>query len=86
MRQVDGELRADPEYGPFMLAPIEVFGVDGFAGSAVVIKVRLRTQPLRQWTIGREYNWRIKKAFDAAGIEIPFPPRDSVYGRGESPD
>ena len=85
MRQVDEELRADPEYGPFMIAPIEVFGVDSFADSAVIIKARLRTQPLRQWTIGREYNRRIKKAFDAAGIEIPFPHRTLYMGEASPP-
>lgn len=80
MRQVDAEMRADPEYGPFMLEPIEILGVDKFADSAVVIKARLKTQPIRQWFVGREYNRRIKKAFDAAGIEIPFPHRTLYMG------
>ena len=85
MRQVDEEMRADPEYAPFMLGPIEIFGVDSFADSAVVIKARLRTRPIRQWTIGREYRRRIKKAFDAAGIEIPFPHRTLYMGEASQP-
>ncbi|MFQ5930998.1 MAG: mechanosensitive ion channel family protein, partial [Nitrospiraceae bacterium] len=48
MRQVDEGMRADPEYGPFMLEPIEIFGVDDFADSSVVVKARLKTQPIRQ--------------------------------------
>jgi small-conductance mechanosensitive channel len=80
MRKVDEELRADPEYGPFMLEPIEVMGVDNFADSAVIIKARLKTQPVRQWAVGREYRRRLKKAFDAAGIEIPFPHRTLYMG------
>ena len=32
-----------------------------------------KVQPLEQWNIGREYRRRLKKAFDAQGIEIPFP-------------
>jgi small-conductance mechanosensitive channel len=73
MKRVAEELRADPELGPRILGPLEVFGVDDFADSAVVVKARIRTLPIEQWTVGREYRRRLKKAFDAEGIEIPFP-------------
>lgn len=73
-------LRTDPAYGPFMLAPLEVIGLDRFEQSAVVIQVRLKTLPSRQWSVGREFNRRFKKAFDAAGIEIPFPHRMVYFG------
>lgn len=73
-------LRADPAFGPFMLAPLEVIGLDRFEQSAVVIQVRLKTLPSRQWSVGREFNRRFKKAFDAAGIEIPFPHRMVYFG------
>lgn len=75
MRAVDAELRADPTYAADMIDPIDIAGVDAFADSAVIIKARLKTQPLRQWVVGREYNRRLKKAFDREGIEIPFPQR-----------
>jgi small-conductance mechanosensitive channel len=73
MQRVAEELRKEPGMGPKILGPLEVFGVDDFADSAVVIKARLRTLPIEQWTVGREYRRRLKKAFDAEGIEIPFP-------------
>jgi len=85
MRQVDQELRGDTEYGAFMLEPIEILGVDDFADSAVVIKARLKTKPIRQWSVGREYRRRLKKAFDAAGIEIPFPHRTLYMGESSRP-
>jgi small conductance mechanosensitive channel len=85
MRQVDEEMRSDTKCGAFMLQPIEIFGVDSFADSAVIIKARLKTQPLRQWFVGREYNRRIKLAFDAAGIEIPFPHRTLYMGEASQP-
>ncbi|MGE3345030.1 MAG: mechanosensitive ion channel family protein, partial [Vicinamibacterales bacterium] len=43
---------------------------------SVTIRVRIKTPPLQQFGIAREYRRRLKKAFDAAGIEIPFPQRD----------
>ena len=73
IQRVGDELRRDPDYGPDMLAPVEILGVDRFADSAVVIRARITTQPIKQWRVGREFNRRLKKAFDAAGIEIPFP-------------
>jgi len=73
MRKVGARLKADPDFAEKILEPIEVVGVDNLADSGVVLKARIKTQPLQQWTVGREYNRRIKLAFDDAGVEIPFP-------------
>ena len=85
MTAVAEELRADPGFGPSILEPIEVFGVDDFKESAVTIKARLKTLPIQQWTVGREYRRRLKKAFDARGIEIPFPHRSLQIGAASGP-
>ena len=85
MRQVADEMKADPAYGPSMLDTIEIFGVNEFADSAVVIKARLKTQPIKQWGVGREYRRRLKKAFDANGIEIPFPHLSVYMGEASRP-
>ena len=83
--RVAEELRQDPDLGPKILEPIEVFGVDDFADSAVVIKARLKTHPIQQWNVGREYRRRLKKAFDAEGIEIPFPHTSIYMGEASKP-
>ena len=85
MRRVADELRQDPDLGPMILEPIEIFGVDDFADSAVIVKARLKTQPIQQWNVGREYRRRLKKAFDAEGIEIPFPHRSIYVGEATKP-
>jgi small conductance mechanosensitive channel len=85
MRRVGEELRQDPSLGPNILEPIEIFGVDDFADSAVVIKARLKTHPIQQWGVGREYRRRLKKAFDAEGIEIPFPHHSIYVGEASKP-
>ncbi len=83
--QVAEELRTDPDFNNKILEPIEVFGVDQFADSAVVIKARFKTKPIEQWAVGREFRRRLKKAFDEQGIEIPFPHRTVYWGEEIKP-
>jgi len=73
VKQVDEELRNDPAFMGDILEPIEILGLDQFANSAVIIKARTKTKPIRQWAVGREFNRRLKMKFDEKGIEIPFP-------------
>jgi small conductance mechanosensitive channel len=79
MKRVGGELKKDPEFGPQMIADIEVFGVDDFDESAMIVKARLRTHPIMQWNVGREYRRRLMKALADAGIAVPFPPRTLYF-------
>ena len=80
MKKVGAELRGDGYFGPLMVEDVEVFGVDKFGDSAVMIKGRIKTLPIKQWEVGREYLRRLKKAFDKDGIEIPFPHRSIDIG------
>jgi len=73
MQRVAAELRQDPEFGPRILQDLEMAGVNDWAASAVMIRARLRCQAQEQFGVRREYLKRLKKAFDAEGIEIPFP-------------
>jgi small conductance mechanosensitive channel len=80
LKEIDEGMRSDPAYSPDMLEPIEILGLDRFDDSAVVIRARLKTKPMRQWRTGREFNRRMKKVFDERGIEIPFPHRTLYWG------
>ena len=75
MRRAAEAMYTEPKYRSVMLEPIEIFGVDGFTDGSVTIKARLKTRPLEQFAIGREYRRRLKKAFDAEGIEMPASQR-----------
>ncbi len=73
MRRTARQLRADESFAPRILDDLEIAGVDNWADSAVMIRCRFKVVALEQWTVRREYLRRLKKAFDEAGIEIPFP-------------
>lgn len=73
MRSTGAELRADPAIGPKILEDVEIVGVEKWADSAVILRCRFKVAPIEQWTVRRQYLRRLKLAFDAAGIEIPFP-------------
>ena len=81
IRQIGEELRGDAEIGPLILEPLEVFGLDAFGDSAIVIKGRIKTQPIKQWQVGRAFNRLVKMRFDEHAIEIPFPHRTLYFGQ-----
>ena len=88
LKEIDDEMRNDEEYKDLILEPLEILGVDAFADSAVVIKARIKTQPIKQWTVGREFNRRMKFKFDEKGVEIPFPHQTLYFGedkKGNAP-
>lgn len=81
IQAVDENLRNDEDFGSDILEPIEILGLDEFADSALIIKARTKTKPIKQWRVAREFNRRLKKAFDEKGIEIPFPHTTLYMGK-----
>jgi len=85
VREVVDEMQQDEQHGASILEPVEILGVDSFADSAVVIKLRIKTLPVKQWEVGREFRRRIKYRFDQEGIEIPFPHLSVYMGEASKP-
>ncbi|MGH6904240.1 MAG: mechanosensitive ion channel family protein, partial [Geminicoccaceae bacterium] len=88
IKEVAEDLRRDRAYRRTIREPLEMFGVDRLADSAVIIKCRLKVRPASQWAIGREFNRRLKNRFDELGIEFPFPQQTIHFGedrRGAAP-
>ncbi len=73
IREVGRAMRADESFGPRILEDLDVAGVDQWADSAVIIRCRFKVKPIEQWGVRRGFLQRLKAAFDARGIEIPYP-------------
>jgi len=73
MRQVGAAMRADMAWRDRILDDVELVGVERLADSAVILRCRLKVVGIEQWNVRREFLRRLKKAYDARGIEIPFP-------------
>ena len=78
-------MREDKYFGRLILDDLEMLGVDDFAESSVIIKFRMKTLPIKQWEVGRQFLRRVKQAFDREGVEIPFPHRSLYFGEASKP-
>ncbi|WP_395824274.1 mechanosensitive ion channel domain-containing protein [Elstera sp.] len=74
LSEADTKLRADtPNYAEAVLEPLEVFGLDKVENGALVLRVRVKTLPGKQWSVERMLKRGIKEAFDRNGITLPGP-------------
>ncbi len=67
------EMDRDPQWQRQIIETPQVLGIDVFGDRGLIIRVWIKTQPLKQWDVAREYRRRLKVAFDQAGISIPVP-------------
>jgi small conductance mechanosensitive channel len=73
MAEVGAEMRSSADFGWRILEDLEIAGVEKWDDSAVILRCRFKAVPLQQWNVRREFLRRLKNAFDARGIEIPYP-------------
>jgi small conductance mechanosensitive channel len=74
MKAAADSLLADPEFRIHILEPLEIYGVDAFEMTQLVLKARIKTVPLKQWLVGRELRKRIARTFRERGIRMPGVP------------
>jgi small conductance mechanosensitive channel len=86
LHDVGADLQRDPSFGPAILEPLEILGIDAFGDWSMQMKVRIKTVPLKQWFVGRELRRRIVQAFRRHGFAIPFPVPATAVPRDRDPD
>jgi len=80
LQKIGKELESEEPYRSSILEPLQVLGIERFGESEVILRLMIKTVPLKQWDIGRELRRRIKIRFDEKGIQIPYPHRILIWG------
>ncbi len=83
IKATGADMRNDAYFSKLILEGLEMLGVDDLGDSQVTIRFRIKTFPIKQWEVAREFRRRIKNRFDELGIEIPFPHRTVYFGTGK---
>ncbi|GHC14507.1 mechanosensitive channel protein [Kushneria pakistanensis] len=84
LREAFAELMSNPDQAVNVIDDMAVPGVVSLADSSVNIRIMIKTKPGTQWGVGREFNRLVKKHFDAAGIEIPYPHTTLYFGQDKN--
>jgi small conductance mechanosensitive channel len=80
LRGLGDGLRSDPAFGPLIVEPMEILGVESFGDSGVNVRIMFTTKPVKQWQVAREFRRRLKKTFDEKGIGLPFKRHMLYFG------
>ena len=75
------ELKQDAVLAPEILEDITIPGVTSLNERGFTIRVLIKTTPGMQWAIQRGYNRLVKKHFNAADIELPYPHSVVYFGQ-----
>lgn len=86
IKKLGQEMQADPDYGPLLLEPPKSQGILEFGDYAIIIRVKFKTKPREEFVIRRVLNERLKKLFEANGIEFAFPTVTVVSTAGGEAD
>jgi len=80
INRVGQELVVEERWGSVIRKAPQVLRVDKLGDSGIEIKILGDVKPLEQWNVMGELRLRLKKAFDAEGIEIPWPHTKVYFG------
>jgi len=83
MKRVADEVWEEAPENATILEEPEIWGVEAFRESSVALRLVMKVEPAEQFATARLVRGRIKEAFDAAGIQIPFPQRTVWINQGD---
>ena len=75
IREVAEQMQRDPEWQEQIIDPVNVLGVNDLSETGVEILLWIKTQPLKQFIVGREFRRRLKLALDEENIAMGIPLR-----------
>ncbi|MGH8162204.1 MAG: mechanosensitive ion channel family protein [Gammaproteobacteria bacterium] len=85
LQQVGKEMKEDKKFGANMTDDIQIDGVNALTDSGVEIRGMFKTTPMNQWSTGREFLARVKRAFDKERISFAFPHQTVFFDEAHTP-
>ncbi|WP_375452961.1 mechanosensitive ion channel family protein, partial [uncultured Nostoc sp.] len=70
LKQVCKQLYSEEEWREFLLESPQVLGIDDLSNMGMLVRVWIKTVPMEQWSVGREFRLRVRQAFEANNIQI----------------
>ncbi len=86
LKDLGKEMRDDPHFRRYILKELEVLGIEDLAETQVNLRCRIKTLPLKQWSVARELRRRVKNRFDELGIELPHISNSALPGKSKKPN
>ncbi|XGV94609.1 MAG: mechanosensitive ion channel family protein [Leptolyngbya sp. BL-A-14] len=83
VKQVGEDMTSDPAWRTKIPEPPDVLGVDEISNDGITLRVWIKTLPLQQWNVAREFRRRLKYALDQEGIAIGLP-QQSLWFRSST--
>ncbi|MGH3328636.1 MAG: mechanosensitive ion channel family protein [Streptomycetales bacterium] len=84
LKDIADGLWREEDWKSLILEEPEVWGVEAINRDSVIVRMVVKTAPLKQWDVARELRERVKARFEAEGIEIPYP-QATIWMRTEKP-
>ena len=83
VKQVGEDMTSDPAWKDKIPEPPDVLGVDEIGNNGITLRVWIKTLPLQQWNVAREFRRRLKRSLDDEGIAIGLP-QQSLWFRNSA--
>ena len=80
------DIGKDSQWQQFILESPQILGVEKFSDRAIIIRVWIKTEPLKQWDVSREFRRRLQIAFTNAGIPLTAPQQIWIHQETKSTD
>ncbi len=87
VRDTAEKMAQAPDWRNVILDTHEFFGVEHLSHQGIIIRIWIKTLPMKQWVVAMEFRHRLKKAFDLHGIRIGTPQQlwlQKSNGKGDS--
>jgi moderate conductance mechanosensitive channel len=83
LKRLAEEMYRDRQWHSKLIEPPDILGIDAIDHAGIAIRIWIKTQPLQQWAVAREFRRRLKKAMDKESLSVGMP-QQSLWFNGDS--